>query len=145
MEAPPLVTLTFGLLVLPLASLPLPLLPCVFDQVHLIDVLRRSSPRRSFRKAAVDDLVLDTREAVQGCSGPQQVLRELGILQVLVRDCDLEILGYLLVRDCSVRHALLHEHLEVTLQLVALREDVAHDIKEHPCTSSVQSRIIRVM
>ena len=42
-----------------------------------------------------------------------------------VHDCGLEILGYLLVRESSVQPALLLEHLESTLQLFTLKEDVA--------------------
>ena len=49
-EALPLVSLTCGLLVLPFA----------LYQVHLIDFHRRSSPRRSFREAVVDDFVFGT-------------------------------------------------------------------------------------
>ena len=63
------------------------------------------------------------------------MLPEHVILQVLVHDCDHEILGYFFGRECSVQLTILLPHLEGTLQLFTLREDVAHDVKEHPCTS----------
>ena len=117
-EAPPLVILDFVLLLLliafafALAVHALLFLPIASDQVHLVDVHRSSSPRRSFGEAAIDGIVFDTGEAVRSCSGPQQVLPKLGILQVLVHDCDLEIFGYLFVRECHVQPALLLEHIK---------------------------------
>ena len=81
----------------------------------------------------------------EGCSGSQQVLPELDILQVLVKHCDREVLRYQPLRECSVQSALLLEHVSGAPQLVALREDAVQDVKEHPRASSGQSRIVRVM
>ena len=110
-EAPPFVTLTFCLLALTLAYaltiLALILLSCAFDQVRLVDVQGRSFPAPH-----VDDLAFDTGDALQGCRGPQQVLSELGLLQILVRDCDLEILLYLFDRQWPVQPAHLLEHFQ---------------------------------
>ena len=131
---------------LALAVVGFTLLPLAFDQVHLVHVQRHRSPRRSFRDAAVDDLVFDTGEAVQRCGGPQQVLSELGILQLLAHDCNLGILGIplrsrVLCTTCFSSRTT----FEGTLQLFTLKEDVAHDLKEHSCTSSGQSGVARVM
>ena len=89
---------------------------------------------RSFREG-----VVDYGEAVQGCSRARQVLPQLCILQVLVDDGDLEVIRYLFVRECSVQPA---NSSHTPHQ--ALCSCVVHDVKEHPCTSPKQSRIMSV-